>query len=315
MITTDISLFFDPTVHKYTDNRGNEYVSVTTLIGKYEDKFDSKKMARLCELSGRKGNPKYRGKTAKQLEKEWKITSKEACDLGNEKHNYLEESIKASTGFRTGAASIIASGRILTINDVITNPGFGELSLEYFVTTKIDILYPSIYAIVAALVKQGYRIYAELGVFNYEKLISGLIDLFLIKDKEFIIIDWKTNRADINYKAGYYEKDGNGNFTGNFIETYKTFKEPLDNIPCSVGYKYTFQLSSYAFMAERFGLTCKAIILCHIRHEMYLNTDVNAIVNKVDFRPITYMKNEVEKLMNHHYDNRKLNKQLEITVG
>lgn len=313
MNNTGIRLFFDPVLHKYTDDRGNIYTSVTTMIGQYEEKFDTKKMARICELSGRNGNPKYKGKTAKMLEKQWATMTEEACDYGNEHHNYLEESVKASTGYRNNSQELNRTGRILTISDVIENPGFGELNIQYFIDTKINVLYPSIFNIIVSLVKQGYRIYAEIGVFQYDKLVSGLIDLFLIKGKEFIIIDWKTNRADINYKAGYWEKGNDGEFTGNFIETYKVFKEPLHHLPASVGYKYALQLSTYAHLVELLGLKLKAIILCHLRREQVLDTNTNTLVDRVDFHPISYLKNDVANMIHHNYNNRKLNKQLEIT--
>ena len=38
----DIYLYFDEGPHKYTDSNGNEYISVTTIIGNYCPKFDVK---------------------------------------------------------------------------------------------------------------------------------------------------------------------------------------------------------------------------------------------------------------------------------
>jgi hypothetical protein len=316
MLNDGIELFFDEGPHKYTDNRGNTYISTTTLIGSYEEKFDTKKMARICELSGRKGNPKYVGKTAKMLEIEWATTSKEACDYGNEHHNYLEESVKASTGFRTGSKELIRSGRLLTVSDVITNPGFGELGIDYLIQTKINVLYPSIFNVIVALVKQGYRLYAEIGVFLHTRLISGLIDLFLIKGKEFIIIDWKTNRDDISYEAGYWEKDVNGNSTTNFVRTNKLFKTPLSHLAASVGNKYGLQLSTYAYLVEQYGLTLKAMVLCHLRRVQVIHFDgvKEVLVDRVDMHPIKYLKDDVHCMIEHYHSNRKLNGQIEITM-
>lgn len=313
-MSTKLELYFDEVKHKYTDNRGNAYTSVTTLLGKYEEKFDTKKMARICELSGRKGNPKYKGKTAKMLEQEWALNSKNACDYGNEKHNYLETSIKESTGYRLGVNGRIKEQQLITVEDIIEHPGFGELGLDYFIKTKINILYPSIFAVIVKLVAQGYRIYAELGVFKYDRLVSGLIDLFLIKGREFIIIDWKTNKDDISFEAGYWEHDENGNSTGVFINTYKTFLEPLKHLPSSVGYKYTLQLSEYAYLAECFGLTCKALLLCHIRREQIIDVNGGTLVDRVDLHPITYMKKEAQALVDHHYKNRVLNSQITMQI-
>jgi hypothetical protein len=311
---TPTSLIFDVPLHKYTDNCGNVYTSVTTLIDKYYEKFDIKKMARICELSGRKGNPKYKGKTAKMLEKEWALTSKTACEYGTEKHGYLEDCINNSTGYRKNSDMLNVGGRMLTVKEVIVHPGFGELNLDYFIQTKIDILYPSIYAIIVGLVKQEYRIYAEIGVFKPDRLVSGTIDLLFIKGYEFIILDWKTNKADIKYEAGYFEKDVNGELTTNFIETHKTFNDPLSHVPASTGHKYTFQLSTYAYLCEILGLTCKAIVLCHIRREQLISPITNCLVDRVDFHNIKYMKEEVISMIDHHHFNRKLKGQLEFTV-
>ena len=38
----DTYLYFDEGPHKYTDSNGNEYISVTTIIGNYCPKFDVK---------------------------------------------------------------------------------------------------------------------------------------------------------------------------------------------------------------------------------------------------------------------------------
>jgi len=313
-MSTKLELYFDEAQHKYTDNRGNAYTSVTTVLGKYYEPFDVKKMARICELSGRKGNPKYKGMSAKMLETKWKLNSEAACDYGNEKHNYLETSIKESTGYRIGVDGKLKSNQLITVEDIIQNPGFGELKLDYFIKTRINILYPSIFAVLVKLVAQGYRIYAELGVFKYDRLVSGLIDLFLIKGREFIIIDWKTNKDDISYEAGYWEHDDNGNSTGVFVNTYKTFFEPIKYLPASTGYKYTIQLSKYAYMAECFGLTCKALLLCHIRREQIIDANSGTLVDRVDLHPITYMKQEAQALIDHHYNNRVLNSQIAMQI-
>ena len=52
-------LYFEDSNHRYTDTLGNEYLSVTTLIGKYHEKFDVKYWARI--------KAKEQGKTEKQF--------------------------------------------------------------------------------------------------------------------------------------------------------------------------------------------------------------------------------------------------------
>lgn len=316
VIPNTLELFFDDAKHKYTDNCGNTYTSTTTLLGKYYEKFDAKKMARICELSGRRGNPKYKGKSAKMLEAQWAKTSVDACDYGTDKHGYLENCVKGSTGYRININNVVDKpNKLLLVSNVLTNPGFGYLNLEYFIETKIHILYPSIYEIIVKLVNQGYRIYSEIGVFLPSRLVSGTIDLFFIKGNEFIILDWKTNKDDIRYDAGYFEKDENGETTSTFIQTYKKFYEPLAYMPASTGHKYSMQLSIYAYLCEILGLVCKAIVLCHIRRDMIINPNTNQLVERVEFYPITYYKEESKNIIDHHYHNRELNSQTELNVN
>ena len=75
----DRIIYFNEVEHKYTDDFNNPYISVTTLIGNYYEKFDVKTMAHTCAMAGMRGNPKYAGKTAKQLEAEWDKTRDDAC--------------------------------------------------------------------------------------------------------------------------------------------------------------------------------------------------------------------------------------------
>ena len=56
------TILFDPIKHKYTNEVGNSYISATTLIGKYEVKFDDKanRIARACSKIGKNPrHPKY----------------------------------------------------------------------------------------------------------------------------------------------------------------------------------------------------------------------------------------------------------------
>jgi hypothetical protein len=285
-------IYFNEAEHKYTDNLGNVYVSVTTLISKYHTKFDTKTVAHRCALAGQRGNPKYAGKTAKQLEEEWKLTTEEACNKGNRKHNYLEETIKKSNGYNREADTLYINDNLYCVPDIIVNPKFGGVDLDYFVSTGIKDRYPVIYSILEDLISKGYRAYSEIGIYNTDYLISGLIDLLLIKDNYFFIIDWKTNKAPIKYESGYFEKDVIGNMTDNFVYKNTYFNSPLGHLQDSTGNKYALQLSMYAYLTEQCGLVNKGNILCHIR-------DIN---EKEVVKPLVmpYMKREIYSMLNHY---------------
>ena len=84
-------LYFNEEEHKYTDDLGNGYISVTTLIGKYTQEFKIEEIAAACERIGK--NPrhpkyqKYKGKTKKQILWEWEQETIKACDKGTKKHS------------------------------------------------------------------------------------------------------------------------------------------------------------------------------------------------------------------------------------
>jgi hypothetical protein len=311
---SNIEIYFDPNLHKYTDNLLNAYTSVTTVIGKYETHFSDNEwnIAQACSKIGKNPNhPKYnryKGKSAKQIISGWKKESKRACDKGNETHNYLENSVKVSSKYKEHTSG----GRLFTVKELLDNRKIntGILDLKRFKEFKIDIKFPSIYDTIEKFINDGWTIYSELCTYSYDLLVSGLIDIFLLKGNMFVILDWKTNKAPIKFEAGYYDKDDDGNIT-NYIIKDTTFNFPLHNMPDSVGNKYTLQLSSYANLTEGFGLECVGIILCHIRPDVYTNDHPDTVRNPtfigkqiVDIYNIPYIKEDVDK-MYAHFSNTK----------
>lgn len=297
-------IYFNEEFHKYTDDINNVYTSTTTLIGKYENKFNVKEVARRCALAGQRGNLKYKGKTAKQLEEEWKITTELACAKGTKKHNLLETIVKQSTGYNLVGDDMFINDRLYTIDDLLVSHKFGKLKLDYFIKTGIRDKYPKIFNVIKILSEKGYNIYAEVGVYDETNLISGLIDLFFFNPDtlDFIIGDYKTNKSPIKFEAGYFEKDINGDITDTFKETNKFMKFPINHLPDSVGNHYTLQLSIYAYLAELFGLTCRGLILFHIRDKvLYIEDGVEVIEEIVEGLQIKYLKDEVKQLFNHHF--------------
>ncbi len=299
---TNRIIYFNEELHKYTDDLSNPYISVTTLIGQYVNKFDSKAMAKHCALSGQRGNPKYKGKSYEQLLEEWEIATKEACEKGTSKHNKLELAVKQANGYNLIGNSKFINDRLCTIVDILQDNNFGKLSLDYFVKTEINTTYPLIFNSIKSLHELGYNIYAESGVFDFTRLISGLIDLLFLKDnKVFIIGDYKTNKSDIKYEAGYFEKDNNGNLTTNYIYTNKKMKYPLNHLEDSVGNHYALQLSTYAYLLEQFGLECKGLVLYHIRDKETVDSEGNLTRTEiVEPHNIKYLKDEVKAMINHY---------------
>lgn len=303
-------IYFNEELHKYTDQFANVYTSATTKLGEYEDKQDFKQIAIACERIGKNPNHrnylKYKGKTAKQLLKEWESITNDSLDRGNGEHNYLEETVKIANSFnsnykkgrnlKVGNRDYIRMYSIYdlaigNLNDV------GEISIEELQAEKLHLRYPDIYNLIVVLHSKGFKFYPEIVVYHPDWLISGMVDLLAVRNDEFIIIDWKTNKGDICFESGYYEKDEDGNLTDVFIRNNKMFKYPINHLQASVGNKYSLQLSLYAYFIERFGFKLKGLLLYHITHDQELNKE-NELIWKTKPVKIKYLKREIEVIGN-----------------
>ena len=266
-IFNDNFLYFDEGPHKYTDTYGNEYISVTTIIGNYSPKFDKDywlhKKAR--EL----------GITEKELAKRWQDITDEACIRGSHTHNGLEDGIKGSSMFKDAIKYLnqIETGRCITVAD-IPNLKARPLDIEKFKEATNN-KYPKIYEVFDFYITRGYTIYSEIGVFLPNLLISGTIDVLAIKSDRFVILDWKTNKDGLHFTSGYYKKDKTCKpvqLTNNWIEKDEKMLPPFNTLPECNGSHYTIQLSTYARMVELIlGIPCVGCGLCHIGTPFKLN--------------------------------------------
>ena len=260
-------LYFQEDGHKYTDTYGNEYISVTTIIGNYSPKFDKDywlhKKAR--EL----------GITEKELAKRWQDITNEACTRGSHTHNGLEDGIKGSSMFKDAIKYLnqIETGRCITVAD-IPNLKARPLDIEKFKEATNN-KYPKIYEVFDFYITRGYTIYSEIGVFLPNLLISGTIDVLAIKSDRFVILDWKTNKDGLHFTSGYYKKDKTCKpvqLTNNWVEKDEKMLPPFNTLPECNGSHYTIQLSTYARMVELIlGIPCVGCGLCHIGTPFKLN--------------------------------------------
>lgn len=260
-------LYFDEGPHKYTDTYGNEYISVTTIIGNYSPKFDKDYWLH------RKA--KELGITEKELAKRWQDITNEACTRGSHTHNGLEDGIKGSSMFKDAIKYLnqVETGRCITVAD-IPNLKARPLDIEKFKEATNN-KYPKIYEVFDFYVTRGYTIYSEIGVFLPSLLISGTIDVLAIKSDRFVILDWKTNKDGLHFTSGYYKKDKTCKpvqLTNNWVEKDEKMLPPFNTLPECNGSHYTIQLSTYARMVELIlGIPCVGCGLCHIGTPFKLN--------------------------------------------
>lgn len=321
----DNFLFFDEGPHKYTDTLGNEYRSVTTLIGDYYNHFNADYWAHK--------KAREQGKSEKQIRAEWDRIKDEACERGTSTHNGIEDAIKSVSKFKEAIKYLeeVKSGRCITIADIpdlIPRP----LDVEEFKIATNN-KYPEIYRVFDFYTEKGYIIYSEIGAFLIDYLISGTIDIFCYRPTDFVILDWKTNRDGLKFEAGYYKKDKStipNQLTNEWIKKNQNMLPPLNHLDDCNGMHYTMQLSLYAIMAEIIlDIPCVGLGLCHIGSPWVLNkygqplrdnegyhVDPNG-KETVKWFKIQYLKNEAKALLKDRYyklkaDNKTSNQQLNL---
>lgn len=304
----DVRLIFDEPQHKYTDTFNNSYISTTTILHKYQQTFDKsywlKKKARELNIS------------EKELEKQWDTIKDEACDRGSNTHNGLEDGIKGSSRFKKAIQYLEEknNGSMITIADIPDTIGnYKLLDIEEF-KELTENKYPDIYETFDRYTKAGYKIYAEIGGFLIDWLVSGTIDVLLIRDDKFVIGDWKTNRGGLKFEAGYYKKDKSqkpAQQTDIWVPKQEFLLPPVNNLPNCNGMIYNLQLSMYAFMVETIlNIPCAGLWLCHIDSDFELNeygmpkrfSDGLYHIKdnpkeKTKFYVMTYLRNEIECIL------------------
>lgn len=321
----DNFLFFDEGPHKYTDTLGNEYRSVTTLIGDYYNHFNADYWAHK--------KAREQGKSEKAIRAEWDRIRDEACERGTKQHNGLEDAIKEVSKFKNCIRYLndTVSGRVITIADVpalIPNP----LNIDEFKEATNN-KYPEIYRVFDFYTERGYVIYSEIGAFLMDYLISGTIDIFCYRPTDFVILDWKTNRDGLKFEAGYYKKDKStipNQLTNEWVKKKQTMLPPLNHLDDCNGMHYSMQLSLYALMAEIIlDIPCTGLGLCHIASPWVLNKYGQPYRDSegyhvdpdgeetVKWFKIQYLKDEAKALLRDRYyklkaNNKTSNQQLSL---
>ena len=264
----DVKLIFKEDGHKYNDTNGNDYISTTTILHSLAPAFDKKYWL--------KKKAKELGISEKRLEKQWQDITDEACSRGTKTHNGLEDGIKTSSMFKSAVKYMIRdNGEMITIADLPNiNLNVKQLDIKEFIDATEN-KYPQVYDIFHYYTNAGYKIYAEIGAFLMDFLISGTIDVLCIRDDKFVIGDWKTNRGGLKFEAGYYKKDRTqkpNQLTNDWVAKKEFLLPPVNHLPNCNGSIYNLQLSMYAFMVESIlGIPNAGLWLCHIDSDFVLN--------------------------------------------
>ena len=281
---------FIESTHTYSNLNDSsiKYTSVTTLIGRYEQEFDSdfvskyKAVERLIPATvwkKEKGtlwknhkipkeflevneiDEKELNRVQQEILDEWAQINKTSCERGTKIHAQLENSFY-KTGKDINLQKFGIGGKFQC------KKNYTELDLEYGV-------YPE------------YLIYYDNPKIDLH--IAGQIDLIVKNGNDIWIIDHKSNKK-IDMK-GFYDSS---------IRSEKKMKYPLTSLgDCNYNH-YQLQLSTYAWMLQKINpdFVIKDLILNHYDHD-----------GKNTLYHCTYLKDEVEKMLIHFAKQLKLENQ------
>ena len=274
--------------HVYIDKTDQQkYVSVTTLIGKYENPFDVFFWSsyKTCEklmseetfhvlketlLATKRWtddmieklhlDPIIFDKTRKEIQKGYDDERNKSCERGTKIHSNFEEMYYTS---EKQDLKKFGLGGVFTCKK-----GYYELDLEKGV-------YPEFLV----------SLKSSDGILR----VAGQIDLLIKDGNDIIIADYKTNK-EIK-KHSYFDKNKFGRIM---------MKYPLNNIEDCNFYHYSLQLSTYAYLLQQIKpeLNIKKLMLIHIDHD-----------DKITEYTVDYLKNDVERMLKHY---KKLLKQTTV---
>jgi len=259
--------------HRYTNEHGVEYTSVTTLIKKYAEPFDSeywslyKAIKLVLEMKGEWSDYKYRAggwdRVVDYYKKQinfpykdevavvkqrflynWKQKGKAAAEAGTAYHKKMEDETHSK------GAHLSSSGNVVKVYS-----GVDLLRYQNF---------------------EDDGIYTELLLYNDHFKLAGQADKVIKQGRDIEIRDYKTSEK-ISQEA--------------FME--RTYKAPLKHIPDCDFWKFALQLSTYAWMLEIFGYHIGRLVVEHVpdNHREY---------------ELPYLRNEIKALLTDYGNSKNL---------
>ena len=265
---------------KYPDRK---YTSVTTLIGKYHEKFGSDFWSSYKALEAIMGIDNFKpikkllldfknfdvvdlgklgvdlttfNETKQAILASYKLANEEACERGTKYHNAKENALYLSDRVRIEELGfpIPCQGEYL-----VEKHNF-DLNDEYRVLPEYLVYYSS-----------------KDGILN----LAGQIDVLVKDGNDIHILDYKTNAKGMEMNSYFDRKK----------KKAKMMYYPLSNIEDCMFQHYTLQLSLYAWMLQQINpnFNIKSLTLLHIDGE-----------GKETTYPVEYIKEDVEKLVKHY---------------
>lgn len=242
--------------HKYLNLITKQpYLSVTTFLGKYHEKFDSNGIALKLVTTNRKYMERFEGvrvdDAVETLKKEWK----QRADIGTFVHNKLENYLKGNPVYEPDKGTRYNN----------------RLSQLFIAWEKLQL----------KQTYQDWRFCCEMMLYSDRYKLAGQADLILINDalKQFVVLDYKTNRRGIEFSSYKGER--------------KMFPPVAHLDDCNFNH-YALQLNVYAqFLIDELGYQCHSMQLLWI--------DTNN-PETIEIKPINVpsLPTETKAILLHH---------------
>ena len=292
-------LNFDPVKHKYTDSQGNNYTSMTSLIGKYSPKFENDSdywltYKAIQYLSGdipaekiNKFSPEIKAKTTQLCQE---ILGMDYLFTGMS--SFLTKSMNqkrlmiTDTGLLGKVKELISKSWSDKGDKSRTDGTAFHLEQESiqkttYKNTEYELEDWSFNHETSLFNFSNGKMYNEIILANKEHLVSGTADRIHC-NRGLLVRDHKTN-ATIDSQG----------FRG------ERLLYPLNNFQnCSLD-KYTIQLSGYGYMLECLGYKVECLEIDH-----YTKIDESQYRLKETI-PIVYQKDLIVELFKHHKESLK----------
>lgn len=275
------NVFYNDAEHQYWDEDG-KYISVTTLIGRYENGFDKEFWSAYKALERIMSKDEFKMEKQKMLQTkkvdvdevlktydisesdfnaaqqdildEWQKENQRACERGTAIHAELEKlyTKKSETNlkkFGFGGKFAINTNETLERNNQTLLEVERGVFPEYLISRR-----------------------SEDGIFK----LAGQIDLLIKDGNEIHIYDYKTSKR-LDEKS-FFDSTSKKNIM---------MKYPLTNIMDCNKWHYALQLSTYAWMIQKINpeFVIKKLMLIHYDHS-----------GKVTEHEVPYLRSEVERM-------------------
>ena len=255
---------FKEDTHTYFDNTGQTYTSMTTVIGKYSNKFED-----VSDFWEEYKAIQYLSRGFEDRIKKYNFQVHERIKLlcieytGNDflfEHNEAKEIL--ALAFKTNIFNVnLNYSELITRCKKVVKAYWKQINIKsttegtafHLEKEKIQscVFRGNEYLLEQWEYNAGFNfkpgfMYNEVRLAHSKYLIAGTSDKIYVTNDSLIIDDWKTN-AEIKLKGFNNQK----------------LKYPLNNFnDCEYG-KYSIQLGGYAFMLEEIGYTIKDIQFSH----------------------------------------------------